>query len=481
MIPRLKSALANIPDKPQYQYALLAAITLLAAMLRFFKLGAWSFWIDELYTLGRIKNLGDIFQNPVVLLQVRPPPSILLMSITGQFLETTEWSARLVPALIGIVSIPLLYFPTRRMFDPFVALLAALLLAISPWHLFWSQNARSYSMLLLLYTLALFAIYFALERDRPWYIVLFFLLAGIAARERFMAGFLGPVVVGYLLLLWVLPFEKPVGWRGRNLALILLPGIVLVLVDAARYVLTDYSFFIASMELSYNEPVDDPLRLASFIMFDVGVPLMVLAGFAGFYLVSQRNRAGLLLLISAALPVLLLLLLNPFIFTKSRYVFVTLTSWIMLAATAVTGLFAETKNKGKILAAGVLVMFLIDAAGVHLLYYHVNHGNRRDWKSAFALVNENLQDEDVVVAWWTEFSPYYLGGKEIVAWSEVNPQTVLQSGQRYWFVLDSETIWGNQDMKWWVEHNAELMDVLFLRTADDNNLHIYLYDPARDK
>ncbi|HRQ37260.1 MAG TPA: glycosyltransferase family 39 protein [Chloroflexota bacterium] len=481
MIARLKIALITLSDKPKYQYALLVVITLLAALLRFYRLGAWSFWIDELFTLGRLRFLGDIFQNPRVLLEIRPPPSILLMSVAAQFLETTEWNARLVPALVGIASIPILFFPIRRMFDPVVALLASLLLAVSPWHLFWSQNARSYTMLLLIYTLALFTIYFALERDKPRYIILFFLLAGIAARERFMAGFLGPVVVSYLFMLWALRFEKPAGWRWRNVALILLPGILLVAVDAIRYALTRYSFFIASMELSYNKPVEDPLRMASFILFELGIPLAVMGGFGGLYLVAQRSRAGLLFLISAVLPVLLLLLANPFIFTQPRYVFVTLTSWIILAATAVAGLFTETRNNGKILAVGVLMLFLVDAAGAHLLYYHVNHGNRRDWKSAFAIVNENLQDEDEVVAWWTEFGPYYLGGRKITSWGDVKPEMVLQSGQRFWFVLDSETVWGNQEMKLWVENNAELIEVFYLRTPDDNDLHIYLYDPARGK
>ena len=81
------------------------------------------------------------------------------------WLGVNEWNARLIPALLGVVSLPLLYFPIKKMFNPLVSLVAVLLLAFSPWHLYWSQNARFYVALLLFYTLALFLFYLGLEED----------------------------------------------------------------------------------------------------------------------------------------------------------------------------------------------------------------------------------------------------------------------------------------------------------------------------
>ena len=133
---------------------------------------------------------------------------------------TSEWSARLVPALVGIISIPILFFPIRKMFGSGVALLCSLFLAIAPWHLYWSQNARFYTTLLLFYTLALFLVYFALEEDKPWYIVFAFILFGLAVQERLFSVLLVPVVGLYLIALWLLPIEKPAGFRARNILLI---------------------------------------------------------------------------------------------------------------------------------------------------------------------------------------------------------------------------------------------------------------------
>ena len=156
-----------------------------------------------------------------------------------------------------------------------------------------------------------------------------------------------------------------------------------------------------------------------------------------------------------------------------------MASWVILAAVAVKELASQTKSYGKLLAIGVLVLLLADAAGDHLLYYQVNNGNRRDWKGAFTLVQEQSKQGDVFVAWWPQFGRFYLD-HEIVRWRDINPGVVVGSGKRFWFITDSETVWGNMKMKTWVEQNAELIEVKYLRREDDFYLRIYLYDPARN-
>ncbi len=100
-------------------------------------------------------------------------------------------------------------------------------------------------------------------------------------------------------------------------------------------------------------------------------------------------------------------------------------------------------------------------------------------KGAFNLVQRRSKEGDRFVSYWPEFGRFYLG-QEIIAWENIDPESVVSSGTRFWFVVDSETIWGNRRMKGWVERNAELIDVKYLRTPGDFYLRIYLYDPARD-
>jgi mannosyltransferase len=144
----------------RYQYGLLAAITLLVAALSFYKLGVSSFWIDEISTIGQgqahYNDLESIIRNIPPTRNWIPISSIL----TGQVLNglgTSEWSARSVPAIIGVISIPALYYPIKRLFSPGVGLVTVLMLTVSPWHLYWSQNARFYTSLMLFFSPALLA------------------------------------------------------------------------------------------------------------------------------------------------------------------------------------------------------------------------------------------------------------------------------------------------------------------------------------
>src|SRR5579859_4149721 len=67
-------------------------------------------------------------------------------------LGNSEVVVRGLSALFGIATIPVLYFLGSRLFNQRVGLLAAALLAVHAFHIRWSQEARSYALLVLLLT-----------------------------------------------------------------------------------------------------------------------------------------------------------------------------------------------------------------------------------------------------------------------------------------------------------------------------------------
>ena len=64
-------------------------------------------------------------------------------------------------------------------------------------------------------------------------------------------------------------------------------------------------------------------------------------------------------------------------------------------------------------------------------------------------------------------------------WQNITPEIVMNSGNRFWFVIDSETVWANGMMYEWLNDNAELIEVKYLRTPEDLSLRTYRYDPEK--
>ncbi|MGH2537036.1 MAG: glycosyltransferase family 39 protein [Candidatus Promineifilaceae bacterium] len=458
---------------------LVLGVTALAAGLRFYKLGEWGFWIDELYTLGRVEAHYSTLE--ALLNNVPPafhwlPLSLILTSGTVNALGVSEWSARLLPAVVGMLSVPILYLPVRKLFGTGTALLFGLLLALSPWHLTWSQNARFYTPLMLLYTLALLAFFFGLERDRPWLLFASLLLTYLALSERLLAGFIAPVVLAYLLAIKLLRFEKPAGWRPRNLVILALPVVAVALVEAYGWLSQGSSALMAGLGWFFLYRAYDPFRLLVLISYDLGYALVPLALATGLLLIARRSRAGLFFTLAAVVPVALLVGLNRILFTQDRYAFVALPAWLILAGVAVRELGARLPGRSGWLAVGVAGMLAAEALSADLLYYQVNNGNRRDWKGAFSLIDAEARPGDLVVAYWPELVEHYLNA-EGLAWAEVRVQQLSGQNQRVWFVLDSETEWANPAGRQWVLENARLMDVRYLRTPENANVRLYLYDP----
>ena len=470
-----------LASKPWMQYVWLAVITLFAAALRFYRLGEWSFWIDEIFTINHA--LSHFSTTELLLKNIPPfrnwiPLSVIMDAQVLKLGGINEWSARLTPAIIGILTIPILYFPTRKIFGSHIALISVLLLAVSPWHLFWSQNARFYSALMLFYTLALFAFHFGIEEDKPGYLLIFFVLLYLAASERLSALFIFPVVLIYLVALWILKFDKPKGMNFRNLLIITLPLLIGGAIELYSRIVNGESRFFADFNWFFQYQVDDPFRLLVFVGNNFGVPLMVMALFSGLFLLRARSRPGLLIFVSATVPLLILLLANLLIFTKDRYVFITLFSWIILAVVGINEMASWLQGNTRWLMIAVFFMLFAYALNDVLLYYQANYGDRLPWKSAFSSVEEHIQEQDIIVAFWPQFHPYY-AGQPISAYEDVDVKSILASHKRYWFVLDSETIWTNSDVKNWVEGNAELIDVWYLRRPENNFLRVYLFDPVR--
>lgn len=464
-----------------FQYFVLAVITVMAGALRFYKLGEWSFWIDEVYTVNRAKNAFDTFDWL--------PITEILVGLTFIFEDVGEWNARFFPALIGTITIPIIYFPLRNLFGPLTALLVSLLLAVSSWHLFWSQNSRFYTVLILLYTLAMVLFFLGIQRDRPWYVFIAMIILTFAIRERLTSLFFFPVVVSYLLAVRFLPIEKPMGVRFKNLVFLLLPVAIMGAYELNKFYASigmpdsmdhisaghHHSGIYVILTKFWGVAGVNPLWLLTSIIYNTGIPLVCLALVGGIYLSIKRRGPEIFFLLGALIPLGFILVLSIFVYSLDRYIFISLSSWIILAALVIREAVDQRDEFGKILGLGLLVLLVTSALFQNLLYFKYQHGNRSNWKEAFAYVSERKTDGDIVVAVQPELGQYYLNEK-VVVMSEIEPDLIAQSAKRFWFI---DIGWIDPSLNKWIQENSILVNVQDVHTSLENlQMRIYLYDPA---
>jgi mannosyltransferase len=171
-------------------------VTLLAAVVRLYHLGMRSWWFDEAFTvvvtrlplresLAALLTLGAY--SPFYYLWLRPATF---------FLGESEFAYRFLSAFFGILSVPLLYRVGRRWLGQPVGLLAASALAICPFHLLYSQDARMYTMMGF-FSLAAMDRFERVMKGGKWWP--FVLCSALAYLSHYAAIFLIYVQLVYLL------------------------------------------------------------------------------------------------------------------------------------------------------------------------------------------------------------------------------------------------------------------------------------------
>lgn len=456
---------AAFPVLLRHEWIVLLGLTLLAAVLRFYKLGEWSFWGDEMLSVSGIE---DGFNYSIL----RRSLSLDLIQQIVALFGVSEWNARVFPAAIGVLTVPLLYLPIRRILNVEVAAVFALLLAVAPWHIYWSQNARFYTLLLLFYTLALLAFFWGIEQDRPLSLAASLLALGMAARERLVSFFFVPVAALYLVLLPVLKYELPRGYRLRNLVILVAPGLVVAALFAFPYARHPVQWFA-----NFGRGSQGPLWIFAGVVYYVGLPIVVVAGVGALHLFARRERIGLLLALDAAFPLLALTLLTPFHFTATRYVFFTLSSWLLLAAMAVVALIRHVAPPVRLLALMTLLVLVAHSLAQDALYFTVQQGNRDDWKAAFAYIAQQRQPGDMVVTTHPLLADYYLPDDvEIV--SQPKRAQVEGAGQTVWFVEDMTFAPKMPDLRSWLQANVpQVAEFDVNAQARTFLMRVYEYDP----
>jgi uncharacterized membrane protein len=355
-------------------------------------LEAQSLWRDEVDSLRFATRDFSLVLAAFTRPGENGPLYYLLLRPWLAWVGQSEYALRFPSALTGVLAAPLIFAWGRRLFNPTIGLIAALLLAVNPYHLWYSQEARMYAVLGVVTMLALWSFAEALDRGRWWRWVIWLALTSICFYIHVLSVLLVP-----LQMIWLLLIPR---WRRRwrsylaALALLILPYLPLVWWQWA--LLTDADFSTGYAFVSFQR-----MLLTLFVAQVEGIaprpgvwifaPIIFLLLAALFY-TQPWARARSLALAWWLLPPLGVFAISLFspVFTD-RYLIWTLPAMLLLVA---VGTYAVGKQHRwlAVLAVGVLV-------GVQLWsgWRQMTEPIKSDFRSAAAYVSSNRQADDVTL------------------------------------------------------------------------------------
>src|SRR5438270_5708779 len=187
--------------REQSNAVMVGAMVALAAILRLAYLGHKSLWLDEAVSvsLARLdwKSFGQVLwqrEGNMALYYLLLRPFVAL----GE----SEWQVRLLSSLAGIATVPLMFALGARLFGRRVGIFSALLFAVNACSVVYSQEARAYSLVVLLVTASTLQLVRAVEEPSYWNWALYALIAALSLYAHFFAAL---IVAAQWLSLAALP------------------------------------------------------------------------------------------------------------------------------------------------------------------------------------------------------------------------------------------------------------------------------------
>jgi 4-amino-4-deoxy-L-arabinose transferase-like glycosyltransferase len=202
-----------------------ALLTLLAFVLRVCRLDFQPLWWDEGWTVYfATSGIGEMIARTAI--DIHPPFYYLVLHFWVALAGPSAAAVRLFSVAVGTSSIPLLFLVGRRLFGQKAGLVAALVLALAPFHIYYSQEARMYGLVTLLVLASTCCFLSVLERTEtphgygPRWLV-YVLVTSLAMYTQYYAAFV-PIVQSLFVLFHLRRYKGLVArWAAAQVALVL--------------------------------------------------------------------------------------------------------------------------------------------------------------------------------------------------------------------------------------------------------------------
>ncbi|MCB0193438.1 MAG: glycosyltransferase family 39 protein [Anaerolineae bacterium] len=466
-----------------------------------------SLWYDELLELDITQHsLNTIL--PLLPRHTALPLDYILLHFWVLFGRQDFW-VRLPAVFYGMLALPVAYQLGRTWFGQRGGQLLMALMALSPLHLYYSREARPYSLLLLGVLIACYAVWHLRRQIRWRYLVmlqvgtLIFALSHFFANAIYMPlfGLLAADlifsknrkhvmrVMGAVLITGGIAFATilALGWGGPMLKTS--RGFAETILEPERFTLDaeEKPNQGAGPEISWNYFRFKVLKPMVIRHSDIAMWVINGLAFVGFVFLLYQKRYHLAWFLSIWLIVpslvILAFLLHQGTFFSIRYILSTLPAYLALVAAGVLGVAVWANRLGgrqiATVVSAVLVGFIVFnfVYGVTLIY---DNKVKEDWRLVGDFLRKNAHPDDTVIV---------INGEETLNWyyppADAEPDTydkletvqeALDQTDRSWVVYSifSPYLPEGRQIKVWLSEQGAIRLVLH------HDIAVYYYGRNAD-
>jgi mannosyltransferase len=367
-----------------------ATIVAVAAVVRLIFLGARSFWGDEIVSVKLAADNWRAFDYWILRREANMALYYLLLRGWVRFGDGEAW-VRSFSAVCGILTVAAIYVLAKRIHGERVAWIAALLAATNACLVQFSQEARSYSMLMLLVVLSYYFFLRAIEEKSLWTAAAYVLISACALYTHFFAAL--TVCAQVASLLWFPTRQVP--WRRLVTIYFALAATA---VPVAIYILKND---VGQLYWVQPTTVSEIYKLFIFfagaskavaaVLSVMSLLMCVLALVHGAAKLRSRSaeswRIGLVLSWALAPPLIAALISIPKPVFVHRYLLVSLPGYLILIAVGLSQL------QRKALVTLLTIFVALSGVSIGRGYFRPVE----DWRNAVAYVLDNAQESDALL------------------------------------------------------------------------------------
>jgi mannosyltransferase len=443
----------------------LIAIVFLAFALRVYRLDGQSFWQDEILNFGYAdRELSRVLDPPM------PPEYLPLyfyilhgwMVLAGR----SDFAVRFLALSFSMLALASCFYLGRRCFNRRIAVLAVLIMALNPWHIWYAQDNTLYAVMVCLTTASMALLAEGLHSDRRLIWTGYVLVTGASLYIHYYC-YLIPIVQWTLVALIWLKEHRP-GLLRRWV--IVQGGVGLVFLPLLPRISGGWNY---PGWASPPNPLELPALLLGTFSFGTTMPqewrTPFLVGFAVLFTVGlialmrqlRGNQSAWLVLCYLLVPLLAQTLIalrwSHFLV---RYLMIVTPAYLLILA-----LGLDFLRRLWLPLAPVAALFIVLASAVSLYTYYFNPNFiRPDYRGVGRALTAWSHPDDAIVLngpLWGGLARYYHGPLPIYDMSDVEEVeqkglgptlTEITEGRRgIWLLLEAQQ---PGPVEFWLNNNA---------------------------